>query len=52
MLANAASPEQIHELERELRALGADHPYVPLLRTAPGIAWILAYTITEARMSA
>jgi hypothetical protein len=28
--------EQISELERELRALGADHPYVPLLMTAPG----------------
>jgi transposase len=39
--------EQIDELERELRTLGADHPYVPLLRTAPGIAWILAYTIAS-----
>jgi transposase len=29
----------------ELRAAGADHPYVPLLMTAPGIAWILGYTI-------
>ena len=29
----------------ELRAMGADHPYVPLLRTAPGIGWVLAYTI-------
>jgi transposase len=37
--------QQISEIERELRALGADHPYVPLLRSAPGIAWILAYTI-------
>jgi transposase len=37
--------EQISELERELRTLGADHPYVPLLMSAPGIAWILAYTI-------
>ena len=26
-------------------ALGADHPYVPLLRTALGIAWVLGYTI-------
>jgi transposase len=33
------------QLERELRALGAGQPYVPLLMTAPGIAWILAYTI-------
>jgi transposase len=39
--------EQIDDLKRELRMLGADHPYVPLLRTAPGIAWILAYTIAS-----
>jgi transposase len=31
--------------ERELHALGADHPYIPLLRTIPGIDWVLAYTI-------
>lgn len=31
--------------EQELRAMGADHPYVPLLMTAPGIAWVLGYTI-------
>jgi transposase len=37
--------EQIDACERELRALGADHRYVPLLMTCPGIAWILAYTI-------
>jgi transposase len=36
---------QIDEIERELRHLGADHAYVPLLRTIPGIAWILGYTI-------
>ena len=30
---------------RELRRLGADHPYVPLLTTVPGIAWVLGYTI-------
>ena len=29
----------------ELRASGADHPYVPLLLTAPGIGWVLAFTI-------
>jgi len=37
-----------HEIERceaELRAMGADHPYVELLRTVPGIAWVLGYTI-------
>ena len=31
--------------ERELRRLGADHPYVPLLLTVPGIGWVLAFTI-------
>jgi transposase len=37
--------EEIAACEAELRALGADHPYVPLLVTIPGIAWVLAYTI-------
>jgi transposase len=36
---------QLDGCERELRRLGADHPYVPLLMTAPGIAWVLGYTI-------
>jgi transposase len=36
---------QIHDIERELRALGADHRYVSLLQTVPGIAWVLGYTI-------
>ena len=36
---------QIGEIDRELRALGADHHYVPLLMTVPGIAWVLGYTI-------
>lgn len=36
---------EIGAIERELRLLGADHPYVPLLLTAPGIAWVLGYTI-------
>ena len=36
---------EIDRCEAELRAMGADHPYVPLLMTAPGIAWILGYTI-------
>ena len=31
--------------ERDLRRLGADHRYVPLLLTAPGIGWVLGYTI-------
>jgi transposase len=36
---------EIDLLERELRRLGADHRYVPLLTTIPGIAWVLGYTI-------
>jgi transposase len=36
---------QISAIDRELRALGADHPYMPLLMSAPGIAWVLGYTI-------
>jgi transposase len=37
--------EEIHACEDELKRLGADHPYVPLLTTVPGIAWTLGYTI-------
>jgi transposase len=47
-----ASLRLIDELEREisaceaeLRRLGAEHRYVPLLLTVPGIGWVLAYTI-------
>jgi transposase len=36
---------EIGACERELRRLGADHRYVPLLLTVPGISWVLAYTI-------
>jgi transposase len=36
---------EITDCERELRRLGADHRYVPLLCTVPGISWVLAYTI-------
>jgi transposase len=36
---------EIDACERELRAMGADHPYVEVLRTVPGIAWVLGYTI-------
>jgi transposase len=36
---------QIASCEAELRQLGADHRYVPLLLTVPGIGWVLAYTI-------
>jgi transposase len=37
--------DQISCCERELRRRGAAHPYVPLLTTIPGIAWVLGYTI-------
>jgi transposase len=36
---------EIDGLERELRRLGGEHRYVPLLTTIPGIAWVLGYTI-------
>jgi hypothetical protein len=36
---------QIAELNQQLRSGGADHPYVPLLLTVPGIGWVLAFTI-------
>jgi transposase len=36
---------EIAAIERELRQRGADHPYIPLLVTVPGIAWVLGYTI-------
>jgi hypothetical protein len=36
---------EIGECERDLRRLGADHRYVPLLCTVPGISWVPAYTI-------
>jgi transposase len=38
---------QITGCERELRDLGAEHHYVPLLMSAPGIAWVLGYTIAS-----
>jgi len=36
---------QIAQIEADLRREGADHPYVSLLMTVPGVSWILAYTI-------
>lgn len=49
-----ASLELIDDLDRridqialELQRQGADHRYVPLLMTCPGIGWILAYTIAS-----
>src|ERR671936_617252 len=42
-------PDPLVRCERELRRLGADHRYVPLLLTVPGISWVLAYTIAAER---
>jgi len=36
---------QITEANRRLRDGHADHPYVPLLLTVPGVGWVLAFTI-------
>lgn len=36
---------QIERVEAQLRRDGADHRYVKLLMTIPGIGWVLAYTI-------
>ena len=37
--------DQIAEVNRKLREGHADHPYIPLLMSAPGIGWVLAFTI-------
>jgi transposase len=37
--------QQITAIDRELKLLGADHRYIPLLMSVPGIAWVLGYTI-------
>jgi Transposase IS116/IS110/IS902 family len=36
---------QIADINKRLRGGHADHPYVPLLMSAPGIGWVLAFTI-------
>ena len=36
---------QIAEINRKLRERHADHRYIPLLLSAPGIGWVLAFTI-------
>jgi transposase len=36
---------QIAEINRRLKQGHADHPYIPLLLSAPGIGWVLAFTI-------
>lgn len=42
-----ALDDEIAAKEKELRVLGADHPYVTLLQTVPGVAWVLGYTIAS-----
>ena len=36
---------QIDQINRRLKEGHAEHPYVPLLMSAPGIGWVLAFTI-------
>ena len=36
---------QIADINRRLKQGHADHPYLPLLLTVPGIGWVLAFTI-------
>jgi transposase len=38
---------RIDACETDLARLGADHPYVSLLQSAPGIAWVLGFTIAS-----
>jgi transposase len=37
--------DQIDQINRRLRAGHADHPYIPLLMSVPGVRWVLAFTI-------
>jgi len=37
--------DQVKQVDIEIRRLGVDHRYVPLLKTAPGVGDILGYTI-------
>ncbi|MFA9565221.1 MAG: IS110 family transposase [Acidimicrobiales bacterium] len=39
--------ERIGACAKDLRVLGADHPYIPLLLTIPGVGHVLAYTIAS-----
>jgi len=39
--------EQISALEHNLRRVGGEHPYLPLLMSAPGIGWVLGFTIAS-----
>ena len=37
--------EQISQINQRLKDGHADHPYIPLLMSVPGIRWVLAFTI-------
>ena len=37
--------DQIDQINKRLREGHADHPYIPLLMSAPAIGWVLAFTI-------
>src|SRR5215216_2307944 len=37
--------DQIAETNRRLKEGHAEHPYIPILMSAPGIGWVLAFTI-------
>jgi transposase len=37
--------DQIAQINKRLKEGHADHPYIPLLMSAPGIGWVLAFTI-------
>jgi transposase len=37
--------DQIADINRRLKEGHADHPYIPLLLSVPGIRWVLAFTI-------
>jgi transposase len=38
---------QIAQLTVQLKRMGADHRYIPLLVTAPGFGWINAFTVAS-----
>lgn len=38
---------RIVQIEKQLQRCGAEHPYVPLLLSVPGIGWVLGFTIAS-----
>jgi transposase len=39
--------EEVASLERDLRQIGNEHPYLPLLMSVPGIGCVLGFTIAS-----